>query len=101
MMKRYNVGYVPTLTRDLSIFAYEHDPAFWQEPFFQKGLYRYQVEVDILKNPKLQEETRNSAAVQRIKTALVQANKNLKTLSDQGILIAMGTDTASPDDLGR
>jgi imidazolonepropionase-like amidohydrolase len=101
MMKRYNIGYVPTLTRDYSVFAYESDPAFWQEPFFRRGLYRYQIEVDILKDPKLQAETRASAGVQRIKTALQQANKNLKTLSDAGILIGMGTDTASPDDLGR
>jgi len=101
MMKRNNVAYVPTLTRDLSVFIYETDPAFWQEPFFRKGLYRYQTEVDILKDPKLQMDTRNSASAQSIKKALVQANKNLKTLSDAGILIGMGTDTASPNDLGR
>jgi imidazolonepropionase-like amidohydrolase len=46
-------------------------------------------------------ETRNSAAAQNIKKALVQANKNLKTLLDASIPIAMGTDTASPNDLGR
>jgi imidazolonepropionase-like amidohydrolase len=101
MMKRNNVAYVPTLTRDLSVFIYETEPAFWQEPFFTKGLYRYQTEVDILKDPKLQMETRNSASAQNIKKALVQANKNLKTLADAGILIGMGTDTASPNDLGR
>jgi len=101
MMKRNNVAYVPTLTRDLSVFVYETEPAFWQEPFFKKGLYRYQTEVDILKNPRLQEETRNSTAAQNIKKALAQANKNLKTLHDAGITIAMGTDTASPNDLGR
>lgn len=101
MMKRNNVAYVPTLTRDLSVFVYETEPAFWQEPFFKKGIYRYQNEVDILKDPKLQEETRNSTTAQNIKKALVQANKNLKTLFDAGILIGMGTDTASPNDLGR
>jgi imidazolonepropionase-like amidohydrolase len=101
MMKRNNVAYVPTLTRDLSVFIYETEPAFWQEPFFQKGIYRYQNEVDILKDPKLQEETRNRAGAQNIKNALVQASKNLKTLFDAGIPIGMGTDTASPNDLGR
>jgi imidazolonepropionase-like amidohydrolase len=101
MMKRYNIGYVPTLTRDLSVFVYETEPAFWQEPFFRRALYRYQIEVDILKDPKLQAETKASQGAQAIRRALVQANKNLKTLSDAGILIAMGTDTASPDDLGR
>ena len=100
-MKRNNIGYVPTLTRDLSVFIYETEPAFFQEPFFRKGLYRYQTEVDILKDPKLQAETRNSPAAQSIKTALKQANRNLKILSDAGVLIGMGTDTASPGDLGR
>lgn len=100
-MKQNNVAYVPTLTRDLSVFVYETEPAFWQEPFFRKGLYRYQTEVDILKDPKLQADTRNSAAAQNIKKALQQANRNLKLLADAGIPIAMGTDTASPNDLGR
>jgi imidazolonepropionase-like amidohydrolase len=101
MMKRNNVAYVPTLTRDLSVFIYETEPAFWQEPFFQKGMYVYKTQVDILKDAKMQEEARNNPAVQRIKTALQQANRNLKLLSDAGIVIGMGTDTASPNDLGR
>jgi imidazolonepropionase-like amidohydrolase len=101
MMKRNNVAYVPTLTRDLSIFVYEIEPAFWQEPFFQKGMYVYKTQVDILKDPALQEMTRNSPQVQSIKRALEQGKRNLKRLSDAGILIGMGTDTASPNDLGR
>ncbi len=101
MMKRNNVAYVPTLTRDLSVFIYETEPAFWQEPFFQKGMYVYKTQVDILKDAKMQQEARNSPAVQRIKVALQQAKRNLKLLSDGGVLIGMGTDTASPNDLGR
>jgi imidazolonepropionase-like amidohydrolase len=101
MMKRNNVGYVPTLTRDLSVFVYENEPAFWREPFFQKGLYVYKTQVDILKDAKMQQEARNSPAVQRIKVALEQAKRNLKMLSDAGVTIGMGTDTASPNDLGR
>jgi imidazolonepropionase-like amidohydrolase len=101
MMKRNNVSYIPTLTRDLSVFVYETEPAFWQEPFFQKGLYVYKTEVDILKDPAEQQKARTSPAVQRIKVALQQANRNLKRLSDAGITIGMGTDTASPNDLGR
>ena len=50
---------------------------------------------------RLQQEARNSPGVQRIKVALQQANRNLKRLSDAGITIGMGTDTASPNDLGR
>ena len=101
MMKRNNVGYVPTLTRDLSVFVYENEPAFWREPFFQKGMYVYKTQVDILKDPAEQQKARTSPAVQRIKVALEQAKRNLKLLSDAGVLIGMGTDTASPNDLGR
>lgn len=100
-MKRNNISYIPTLTRDLSVFVYETEPAFWQEPFFQKGMYVYKTQVDILKDAKMQQEARNSPAVQRIKVALQQANRNLKRLSDAGVTIGMGTDTASPNDLGR
>jgi imidazolonepropionase-like amidohydrolase len=49
----------------------------------------------------MQQEARSSPAVQRIKVALEQAKRNLKLLSDAGITIGMGTDTASPNDLGR
>src|SRR5262245_17056931 len=101
MMKRNNVSYIPPLPRDLSVFVYETEPAFWQEPFFQKGMYVYKTEVDILKDPVLQQKTRTDPGAQRIKTALQQANRNLKILSDAGITIGMGTDTASPNDLGR
>jgi imidazolonepropionase-like amidohydrolase len=101
MMKRNNVSYIPTLTRDLSVFVYETEPAFWQEPFFQKGMYVYKTQVDILKDPQLQQKTRTDPGAQRIKGALQQANRNLKLLSDAGITIGMGTDTASPNDLGR
>jgi imidazolonepropionase-like amidohydrolase len=101
MMKRNNVGYVPTLTRDLSVFVYENEPAFWREPFFQKGMYVYKTQVDILKDPAEQQKARTSPQVQRIKVALEQAKRNLKLLSDAGVLIGMGTDTASPNDLGR
>jgi imidazolonepropionase-like amidohydrolase len=101
MMKRNNVAYVPTLTRDLSVFVYENEPAFWREPFFTKRLDVYKTQVDILKDPELQQKTKASPQVQRIKVALEQAKRNLKALSDAGILIGMGTDTASPNDLGR
>ena len=40
-MKNRNVGYVPTLTRELSVFTYETTPAFFQEPFFQRGMSLY------------------------------------------------------------
>jgi imidazolonepropionase-like amidohydrolase len=101
LMKQRNVAYIPTLTRDLSVFVYENEPEFFRDPFFQRGLYAYQTEVALLKAPAHQAMMRNSPQVQSEKQALRQAKRNLKLLFDAGIPIAMGTDTGSANDLGR
>jgi imidazolonepropionase-like amidohydrolase len=100
-MKRRNVAYVPTLTRDLSVFVYETTPAFFAEPFFRRGLYAYQTEVDLLSRPENQEKARSSPQVQALKQALKQGTRNLKLLFDAGVRVAMGTDTGSANDPGR
>ena len=100
-MKQRGVAYIPTLTRDLSVFTYEKEPEFFQDPFFKRGLYAYQTEMDLLKDSAHQLMLRNSPQVQSEKEALSQAMRNLKILSDAGIPIAMGTDTGSANDLGR
>ena len=100
-MKRRNVGYVPTLTREVSVFVYESTPAFLKDPFFQKGISLYREEIPALTAPAFQEKVRNDKAAQAIKPALVQANKNLKILSDAGVQIAMGTDTGAANGAGR
>ncbi len=94
-LKRRNVGYIATLTRDLSIFLYETTSAFFSDPFFVKHEPSYRKQMTILKDPVLQETTRNSPEAQSIKQALQQANRNLKILSDAGVPIAMGTDTGA------
>ncbi|OFW40032.1 MAG: hypothetical protein A3F70_08930 [Acidobacteria bacterium RIFCSPLOWO2_12_FULL_67_14] len=91
-MKQRDVPYVPTLTRELSVFVYESTPAFFSDPFFQRGMALYKEEVDLLSTPGYQQKVRESKTAQEIKEALVQANRNLKLLSDAGVPIAMGTD---------
>jgi imidazolonepropionase-like amidohydrolase len=98
-LKRRNVTYVPTLTRDLSVFVYESTPAFFTDAFFLRGASAYAAEVEQLKDPALQEKTKKSAEAQGIKKALEQANRNLKLLVDAGVAIAMGTDSGTG--LGR
>jgi len=100
-MKQQGVAYIPTLTRDLSVYVYENEPEFFHDPFFERGLYAYQTEVDLLKDPAHQSMLRNSVAVQSEKQALRQAMRNLKIVFDAGIPVAMGTDTGSANDLGR
>src|SRR2546428_1199044 len=102
-LKRKNVAYIPTLTRDLSVFVYETRPAFFDDPFFQRGISLYRDHVNLVSDPGRQEKVRNDKNAQAIKPALQQAMKNLKTLSDAGVTIAMGTDSGvtGAQNLGR
>jgi len=91
-MKARNVCYTPTLTRELSTFVYESEPSFFSDPFFTK-------EVDpaimaTLREPERQAQMRDNASAQHYKNqALPMAMRNLKTLSNAGVKIAMGTDS--------
>jgi imidazolonepropionase-like amidohydrolase len=100
-MTRLDIGYIPTLTRDLSVFVYENEPAFFEDPFFLRGLDVYGTEMALLKDPAQQEATRVDPRAQEIKLALDQAMRNLKLLSDAGVTIAMGSDSGSANDWGR
>jgi imidazolonepropionase-like amidohydrolase len=94
-MKKRNVGYIPTLTRDLSVFVYETTPAFFNDPFFLRGKALYGRQMAQLSEPAAQEKIRNDKAAQAIKQALEQATRNVKLLSDGGVAVAMGTDTGA------
>ena len=98
-LNRRNVGYIPTLTRDLSVFAYETTPAFFSDEFFLRAADAYGADMEEIRDPALQESVRNSEQAQTIKKALEQTKRNLKRLSDGGVTIAMGTDSGTQ--LGR
>ena len=91
------VCYSPTLTRELSTFVYESTPTWVDDPFFLKG-----AEAGVpalLKDASRQQAFRASDAWklgQQYKAGLEIAKKNLKTLKDQGVRIAFGTDTGPP-----
>jgi len=94
-MKKRSTFYVPTLTREVSVFVYESTPAFFKDPFFLRGLPLYQRDIDSLSDPARQQQIRQDKTAQSIKTALVQATRNLKLLSDAGVPIAFGTDSGA------
>jgi imidazolonepropionase-like amidohydrolase len=96
-LKRRNVSYIPTLTRDLSVFVYETTPPFFSDPFFLRHVADYRAEMTPLLDPAQQERTRANKQAQAIKQALEQASRNVKILSDAGASIAMGTDTGAGD----
>ena len=97
MLKSRDVCYSPTFTREISTFIYDSTPPWIDDAFFLKGVEKGVPEQ--LKDPKRQEQVRNSAgwkAGQQYKAGLEVAKKNLKTLVDRGVRIAMGTDTGPP-----
>ena len=96
-MKKRNVCYSPTLTRELSTYIYDATPTWVDDPFFLKGAEKGVPEQ--LKDPKRHEQVRNSGAWkagQQYKASLEVAKRNLKTLVDRGVRIAFGTDSGPP-----
>lgn len=90
LMKRRNIPYCPTLTRELSTFVYESTPPFFSDPFFLREADREVIAQ--LQEPGRQEAMRKSASAQSYKAALVIARRNLKRVVDAGLLVGMGTD---------
>src|SRR5215510_12538155 len=90
LMKKRDIPYCPTLTRELSAFVYESTPPFFSDPFFLREA-DHEV-VAQLQEPQRQEAMRKSATAQRYKEALAVAKRNLKKAIDSGLLVAMGTD---------
>jgi len=90
LMKKRNVPYCPTLTREISTFAYESKPAFFSDPFFLREADP--AVVAQLQEPKRQEAMHNSKTAQGYKAALPTAEKNMKKAQDAGLTIVLGTD---------
>ncbi|MBI3048066.1 MAG: amidohydrolase family protein [Acidobacteria bacterium] len=96
-LKDRNVGYIPTLTRDLSLVVYQSTPAFFKEPFFQRGMAVYREQVEMISQAAFQQKMRENPQTKVIEKALEQGTRNLKLLSDAGVTIAMGTDSGTDE----
>src|SRR5690606_7185363 len=94
LIKTKGMGYCPTLTRELSTYVYEDTAAFFSDPFFLKE-YDESI-IRPLLDPARQQEIRQSRSAQTYKKQLPVAYANLKTLSDQGVPIDVGTDRGVP-----
>ena len=91
LLEARDVCYVPTLVREVSTYVYGERPAFFDDPFFMA--HAKASEVARVSNPTFMRQTAASPAAARYRTALVQAKKNLKSLEDAGVRVAMGTDS--------
>ena len=93
-LKTRNACYSPTLMREVSTFVYGSTPSWARDPFFLKGAGT--AAADEVSDSTRQAAVQASPAYKsglRYKEALEVAKRNLKTLSDAGVRIAMGTDT--------
>ena len=93
-LKKRNGCYIPTLMREVSTFVYGSTPPWVKDPFFLRGASA-EVAAE-LSDPAQQAKVQATGAYKsglRYKEGLEVAKKNLKTLSDAGVRIAMGTDT--------
>jgi imidazolonepropionase-like amidohydrolase len=96
-LKKRDVCYCPTFTREISTFIYDSTPTWVNDPFFVKGVDKGIVAQ--LSDPSRQAQFKASNAWksgQQYKAGLEVAKRNLKTLVSQGVRIAMGTDTGPP-----
>jgi len=89
-LKSRNVCLCPTLMREVSTFVYESRPPFLDDPFFRRDADPAAIEG--VQTPQHQASNQTASAA-RYKVALEQAKRNLKTLKDAGVRIAMGTDS--------
>lgn len=90
LLRDTGVCYCPTLMREVSTFVYESRPDWFDDEFFSK-----EVDPGVIAALDSEEwrERSSSPSAQTYKAQLEVAKANLKTLSDAGIPIAMGTDT--------
>ena len=89
-LRASGVCYVPTLVREVSTFVYAERPEWFDDPFFVAHANR--AEVARASDPAFMTAMGESASAAAYRVALVQAQRNLKVLSDEGLPIAFGTD---------
>ncbi len=90
-LKARNVCYSPTLMREVSTFVYESTPAFFGDSLFLT--HANPGWVATMRDSARQASVRASRSAQRYKAGLPLAERNLKTVANAGVGIAMGTDT--------
>ncbi|MDR0788523.1 MAG: amidohydrolase family protein [Gemmatimonadota bacterium] len=91
LMRERRICLSPTLTRELSTFIYGTRPAFFDDPFFLRDADP--AVIAQLENPDRQRRIRESASAKYWEERMPIAMKNLTRLSDEGVRIAMGTDS--------
>jgi imidazolonepropionase-like amidohydrolase len=93
-MKARGVFLIPTLVRDEVLFAYADNLKWLDDPFFKAGYDP--AALALVRSPENVEKGRKDPDIAKYRACLEMAKKNLKTLSDNGVKIAFGTDSGIP-----
>jgi imidazolonepropionase-like amidohydrolase len=94
LMKKNKVAAVGTISRERSLFAYAAGPEWLTDPFFTKG-----VSGEVLREVTEGDFRKRQASATNLdahRKAFEMDVRNLKRLSDAGVLIAFGTDSGQP-----
>ena len=91
LFRETGVCYVPTLTREVSTYAYGERPAFFDDSFLMSDVDMAQVEA--VSDPERQARVRASGAAEAYGRALGVAQANLASLVESGVPVAFGTDS--------
>jgi imidazolonepropionase-like amidohydrolase len=83
-----------TLTREISTFIYAKPQAFYDDPFFTRGVSPKVIAT--LKSPEYQKAVASDHDFDKLPGFLETAKKNLKKLADAGVNYGFGTDTGPP-----
>ena len=93
-MKARGVFLIPTLVRDEVLFAYADNLKWLDDPFFKAGYDP--AALAFVRSPDNVEKGRKDPDIAKYRAGLEMAKKNLKTLSENGVKIAFGTDSGIP-----
>ena len=92
-MKARQVAYIPTLSLDESQFIYAEHPAWMDEPIFTAAVDPALLATWL--SPEYREKIAGSQSTARNRRAFDLAMRNVKTLHNAGIFIALGTDSGA------
>jgi imidazolonepropionase-like amidohydrolase len=95
MMKSHNVIYIPTLMVDESSFVFAENSALTQDLFFKQAVSPELLQQ--LQSQQYRDKVEHDPNLAHVKAAFITGEKNLKTLEDAGVRVALGNDSgASP-----
>ena len=92
-LKAREIAYIPTLSLDESQYIYAEHPAWMDRSFFTGAVDPALLATWL--SPAYAEKIWTNATTPKNRAAFTMAMKNIKTLHDAGVFIAMGTDSGA------